>query len=193
MLYVHVLGKCKALWGKSRTWGHLNAFCEMLSHWSFFFFFFWSIELVCMMFDEERSRKAKATDEQCYGTVFCVNTAADTRAQPSYELRSYVFVRNACSRKYQDSFSCWTGLALANEKEDECWRKEWTWKVKTTAQSTTEFFVFQQSFYWTRRFDPETRAFFGYTSKLSKQIHLYIFVALSRCCYASPEIVLKKC
>ena len=37
--------------------------------------------------------------------------------------------------------------------------------------STTEFFVFQQSFYWTRRFDPETRAFFGYTSKLSKQIH----------------------
>ena len=26
---------------------------------------------------------------------------------------------------------------------------------------TTEFFVFQQSFYWTRRFDPETRAFFG--------------------------------
>ena len=45
--------------------------------------------------------------------------------------------------------------------------------------STTEFFVFQQSFYWTRRFDPETRAFFGYTSKLSKQIHLYFFVALS--------------
>ena len=34
-------------------------------------------------------------------------------------------------------------------------------------------------FYWTRRFDPETRAFFGYTSKLSKQIHLYFFVALS--------------
>ena len=28
--------------------------------------------------------------------------------------------------------------------------------------STTEFFVFQQSFYWTRRFDPETLAFFGY-------------------------------
>ena len=49
--------------------------------------------------------------------------------------------------------------------------------------STTEFFVFQQSFYWTRCFDPETRAFFGYTSKLSKQIHLYFFVALSRCCY----------
>ena len=44
-------------------------------------------------------------------------------------------------------------------------------------QQTTEFFVFQQSFYWTRRFDPETRAFFGYTSKLSKQIHLYFFVA----------------
>ena len=42
--------------------------------------------------------------------------------------------------------------------------------------STTEFFVFQQSFYWTRRFDPETRAFFGYTSKLSKQIHLYLDV-----------------
>ena len=64
---------------------------------------------------------------------------------------------------------------------------------ETKIMSTTEFFVFQQSFYWTRRFDPETRAFFGYTSKLSKQIHLYFFVALSRCCYASPEIVLKKC
>ena len=38
--------------------------------------------------------------------------------------------------------------------------------------STTEFFVFQQWFYWTRRFDLETRAFFGYTSKLSKQTHL---------------------
>ena len=45
----------------------------------------------------------------------------------------------------------------------------------------------------TRRFDPETRAFFGYTSKLSQQTHLYFYVALSRCCYASPEIVLKKC
>ena len=32
----------------------------------------------------------------------------------------------------------------------------------------------------------------GYTSKLSKQTHLYFYVAMSRCCYASPEIVLKK-
>ena len=30
-----------------------------------------------------------------------------------------------------------------------------------------------------------------YTSKLSKQTHLYFYVAMSRCCYASPEIVLK--
>ena len=62
-----------------------------------------------------------------------------------------------------------------NEKP-ESWERE-IWEFSQTfslaLQSTTEFFVFQQSFYWTRRFDPETRAFFGYTSKLSKQIHLY--------------------
>ena len=32
--------------------------------------------MACMMFDEKRSRVAKAIDEQCYGTVFCLNTAA---------------------------------------------------------------------------------------------------------------------
>ena len=35
-------------------------------------------------------------------------------------------------------------------------------------QQQSSSVVFQQSFYWTRRFDPKTRAFFGYTSKLSK-------------------------
>ena len=50
------------------------------------------------------------------------------------------------------------------------------WGQQKISKSTTEFFVFQQSFYWTRRFDPETRAFFGYTSKLSKQIHLYFLL-----------------
>ena len=72
-----------------------------------------------MMFDEERSRKAKATDEQCNGTVFCENTAAHARAQWSYEFKLYVFVRYARSWECQDSLSCWTGLALAKEKEDE--------------------------------------------------------------------------
>ena len=37
------------------------------------------------------------------------------------------------------------------------------YKLEEEQSSTTEFFVFQQSFYWTRRFDPETRAFFGKT------------------------------
>ena len=87
------------------------------------------------MFDEERSRKAKAIDEQCYGTVFCVNTAAHARTHSLYEFRLYVFVMYARSGEYQDSLSCCIGLVLANEKEDERWRKEWTWKVKTTAQS----------------------------------------------------------
>ena len=42
--------------------------------------------------------------------------------------------------------------------------------------TTTEFFVFQQSFFfWTRRFDPETRAFFGYMSKLSNR-PIYTFM-----------------
>ena len=85
-----------------------------------------------MMFDEERSRKVKATDEQCNGTVFCVNTTAHARARSSYEFTLYVFVRYALSRECQDSLSCWTRLALANEKEDERWRKELTW---TSAQS----------------------------------------------------------
>ena len=59
--------------------------------------------------------------------------------------------------------------------------------------STTEFFAFQQSFLLNTTFRPENSAFFGYTSKLSKQTHLYIFffVAMSRCCYELPEIVLK--
>ena len=78
--------------------------------------------------------KAKATDEQCYGTVFCVNTIAHARAQPSYEFRLYVFGKYARWRECQDSLSCWTGLALANEKDDERWRKELTRWVKTTAQ-----------------------------------------------------------
>ena len=39
--------------------------------------------------------------------------------------------------------------------------------AKKKTCSTTELYFFQQSFYWTQRFDPESRAFFGYTSKLS--------------------------
>ena len=44
------------------------------------------------------------------------------------------------------------------------WRKkrEIKWSVHffwTLSESTTEFFVLQQSFYWTRRFDPETRTY----------------------------------
>ena len=80
-------------------------------------------------------KKAKATNEQCYGPVFCVNTTAHARAQPSYEFRLHVCGRYARWRECQDSLSCWTGLELANEKDDERWRKELTWRVKTTAQS----------------------------------------------------------
>ena len=52
------------------------------------------------------------------------------RVRLSYEFRLEVFVRYARWRACQDSLSCWTRLALANEKEGELWRK-----VKTTLQS----------------------------------------------------------
>ena len=52
-----------------------------------------------------------------------------------------------------------------------------------TLHSTKEFFFLQQLLS-TRRFDPETRtrAFFGYTSKLSNQTYLYLSF-LCTCCY----------
>ena len=49
-----VLGKCKALWGKPRTLLRLSQR---------------STELFCTRFDEERSKKSKAIDEQRCGTV----------------------------------------------------------------------------------------------------------------------------
>ena len=61
---------------------------------------------------------------------FGMNTSAHARVRLSYEFRLEVFVRYARWRACQDSLSCWTRLALANEKEGERWRK-----VKTTPQS----------------------------------------------------------
>ena len=50
-----ILGKCKALWGKPRTLWRLSQR---------------STELSCTRFDEERSKKSKAIDEQHCGTFF---------------------------------------------------------------------------------------------------------------------------
>ena len=79
ILHVHnettrdILGKCKALWGKPRTLLRLSQR---------------STELSCTRFDEERSKKSKAIDEQRCGTVFfCVNTSAHARVRLSYEFR----------------------------------------------------------------------------------------------------------
>ena len=45
----------------------------------------------------------------------------------------------------------------------------------------------------TRRFDPETRAFFGYTSKLSnRRIYTFMLLCLGVATYRA-KIVLKKC
>ena len=45
----------------------------------------------------------------------------------------------------------------------------------------------------TRRFDPETRAFFGYTSKLSNRpIYTFMLLCLGVAKYRA-KIVLKKC
>ena len=111
-----VLGKCKALWGKPRTLLRLSQR---------------STELSCTRFDAERWKKSKAIDEQRCGTVFfCVNTSAHARVRLSYEFRLWLFVRYTRWRACQDSLSCWTRLALANEKEGERWKK-----VETTLQS----------------------------------------------------------
>ena len=100
-----ILGKCKALWGKPRTLWRLSQR---------------STELSCTRFDEERAKKSKAIDEQRCGTFFCcMNTSALARVRLSYEFRLEVFVRYARWRACQDSLSCWTRLALANEKERE--------------------------------------------------------------------------
>ena len=53
--HIELLGKCKALWGKPRTLLRLSQR---------------STELSCPRFDEERSKKSKAIDEQRRGTVF---------------------------------------------------------------------------------------------------------------------------
>ena len=99
------LGKCKALWGKPRTLLRLSQR---------------STELSCTRFDAERSKKSKAIDEQHCGTFFFgMNTSAHARVRLSYEFRLEVFVRYARWQACQDSLSCWTRLALANEKEGE--------------------------------------------------------------------------
>ena len=67
-----ILGKSKALWGKPRTLLRLSQR---------------PTELSCTKFDEERSKKSKAIDEQRCGTVFCVNTSAYARVRLSYEFR----------------------------------------------------------------------------------------------------------
>ena len=70
-----------------------------------FFFFLPSTELACMMFDEERSRKAKATDEQCYGTVFCCehnsprtrSTVVRVQVVRVCEVRTFAGIERFCS------------------------------------------------------------------------------------------------
>ena len=105
-----------------------------------FFFFFWSTELACTMFDRwwwRKIEKSKSDRRAMLRYGILRKAAAKGRARASYKFRLYVFVRYARSRECQDSLSCWTGLALANEREDERWRlKELTWtEVKTTAES----------------------------------------------------------
>ena len=77
-IYIHTR-EMQALWGKPRTLLRLSQR---------------STELSCTRFDEERSKKSKAIDEQRCGTVFffCVNTSAHARVRLSYEFRLWVRV-----------------------------------------------------------------------------------------------------
>ena len=73
------------------------------------------------------------------------------------------------------------GFSTGVEYNSHMERSHFSQTFSLALHSTTEFFVFQQSFYWTRRFDPETRAFFGYTSKLSNRpIYTFFYTLLAR-------------
>ena len=74
------------------------------------------------------------------------------------------------------SFSLWPRLHArnTNAKALRCFHRHSRW-LYIQGQSSSS-----SSFYWTRRLDPETRAFFGYTSKLSKQTYLILYFL---CCY----------
>ena len=93
--------------------GQLSAFCarERLSQSS--------TELSCRRFDEERSKKSKAIDDQRCGTVFCVHISPRTTSTVvRVQVVGVSKVRSLRWRACQDSLSRWTQLVLA-KKEDE--------------------------------------------------------------------------
>ena len=74
---LRILGKCKALWGKPRTLWRLSQR---------------STELSCTRFDEERSKKSKAIDEQRCGTFFLHEHISPRTSSTVVRVRlSYVF------------------------------------------------------------------------------------------------------
>ena len=66
--------------------------------------------------DRENQRQSTSNVTVRY---FWVNKAAHAPVRLSYEFGLWVFVRYARWRACEDSLSCWTWLALANQKEDE--------------------------------------------------------------------------
>ena len=72
----------------------------------------------------------------------------------------------------------------------KCSRSNHTWASPVQQQSSSS--LSNRFIEHGVRFDPETRAFFGCTPKLSKQTHLYLYVTMSRCCYASRENCFEK-
>ena len=79
-----------------------------------------STELSCTRFDEERSKKSKAIDEQRCGTVFFLREYISPRTNSTALQVQVVGVCEVLTLAgMPDSSSCWTRLALADEKEGE--------------------------------------------------------------------------
>ena len=102
-----------------------------------------------------------------------------SRVMSWVRLKSQFAIMNSCgwfetTRKMPSPFWPFSGRQAWPPWCEQCLTDSAKWTILYSfhrhsrsryLHSTTEFFVSRQLFYWTRRFDPETRAFFGYTSK----------------------------
>ena len=103
--------------------GQLSAFCERLSQRS--------TELSCRRFDEERSRKSKAIDDQRCGTVFCVHISPRTSS-------TVVRVQVVGVSKVR-TLAGMPGLVIALDTTCACqyiWERGWTLKKRLYLKPT---------------------------------------------------------
>ena len=101
--------------------GQLSAFCERLSQRS--------TELSCRRFDEEISKKSKATDDQRCGTVFCVHISP--RTSSTVVRVQVVGVSKVCT------LAGMPGPVIALDTACACqWERAWTLKKRLYLKPT---------------------------------------------------------